>query len=160
MPEKQIMPTSTLPREYGLHISGRVISPVFLPWRHLLTMDALEIEGILMTCGDGDPKGYIGRCKGVLLADIINISQADIRDHNDTKKMVVVAAADDGYKAVFSWQEIFNTPNGEGIIVLLEKDGELLGDGHGGVDLLSSRDYFTGPRYVRNLQSLQIDIVE
>jgi hypothetical protein len=39
-------------------------------------------------------------------ADLINDVEVVINAHNDTKKMYVVASSDDGYKAVFSWQEI------------------------------------------------------
>ena len=74
--------------------------------------------------------------------------------------MFVVASSNDGYKAVFSWQEIFNPLNGQGILVLLERDGKPLYEGCGQVDLLSARDHLSGPRYVKNLKSVEIVMVE
>lgn len=140
-------------------IIGRVTAPLSVPIETLRAMDSLEIGDLPMICGSGEPKGRIGQCRGVLLAEVINRAEVLVKEHNDTKKMFVVAASDDGYKAVFSWQEIFNSPNGEGILVVLEKDGLPLYDGCGEVDLLSSSDYLSGPRYVRRLKTVEIVMV-
>ncbi|MFH0784702.1 MAG: sulfite oxidase-like oxidoreductase [Pseudomonadota bacterium] len=143
-----------------LHISGRVTSALHLSMEQLRAMDILDMENLPMICGSGEPKGQVGKVRGVLLADIINRANVLVTDHNDTKKMYVVAASDDGYKAVFSWQEIFNSANGDSIIVLFEKDGRPLYDGSDEVDLLSARDHLSGPRYVKRLSSIKIVMVE
>ena len=145
---------------HGLRISGRVTAPLFFGIESLRSMDVLETDDLPLHCGSGESKGRLGTCRGVLLADIINRAEVIIIEHNDTKKMYVVAASDDGYKAVFSWQEIFNSANGEGILVLLERDGKPLYEGCGKVDLLSARDHLSGPRYVKNLKSVEIVMVE
>jgi len=141
-----------------LRVVGRVTAPLSLSIETLRAMDCLEIDNLPMICGSGEPKGRIGNCRGVLLADVINRAEVLAPEHNDTKKMFVVAASDDGYKAVFSWQEIFNSPNGDSILVVLEKNGQPLYDGCGEVDLLSGRDHLTGPRYVRQLKTVEIVI--
>lgn len=142
-----------------LRIEGRVSSPLVLGIQQLRTMDMLDMENLPMICGSGEPKGFVGKVRGVLLADIINRAEVVVTDHNDTKKMYVIAASDDGYKAVFSWQEIFNSPNGDGIMVLLDKEGRPLYDGDDAVDLLSARDHLSGPRYVKRLHRVEIIMV-
>lgn len=144
----------------SLRIVGRVTNPLSIPIDTLHAMDCLELGDLPMICGSGEPKGRIGACRGVLLAELINQAEVVVKEHNDTKKMFVVATSDDGYKAVFSWQEIFNSPNGDGILVVLEKDGHPLYGGCGGVDLLSAHDHLTGPRYVRQLKTVEIVMVE
>jgi hypothetical protein len=153
--------TTRFPADNGapLRVVGRVASDLSLSIETLRAMDCLEIDNLPMICGSGEPKGRIGNIRGVLLADVINRAEVLAPEHNDTKKMFVVAASDDGYKAVFSWQEIFNSPNGDSILVVLEKNGQPLYDGCGGVDLLSGRDHLTGPRYVRQLKTVEIAIV-
>lgn len=142
--------------ESGLRICGRVTTPLVLGIDKLRTMEPVESNDLLMICGNGDPKGCIGHCRGVLLADIINKADILITDHNDTKKMFIIASSNDGYKAVFSWQEIFNTAVGDGVMVLLERDGKPLYGGRGPVDLFSARDYLTGPRYVKQLGTIEV----
>lgn len=142
--------------EYELRLCGRVTTPLELDIKELRAMESIETDELPMICGNGDPKGCIGRCRGVLLSDIINRADVLITGHNDTRKMFIVASSDDGYKVVFSWQEIFNTPTGEGIMVLLEKNGRSLYEEQGAVDLVSARDFLTGPRYVRQLRTIEI----
>ncbi len=155
--DNDTMATDT--RSY-LRISGRVTSPLVLGIEQLRAMDILDLENRPMICGSGEPKGQIGNCRGILLADIINRAKVVVTDHNDTKKMYVIAASDDGYKAVFSWQEIFNSPNGDSIVVLFEKNGNPLYEEGDEVDLLSARDHLSGPRYVKRLKNIEIVMVD
>jgi hypothetical protein len=144
----------------GFRICGRVKKPLVFSIEKLQAMETVEQDDLLLTCGSGEPKGRINQCRGVLLADIIHRSNVLITDHNDTKKMFIIASSDDGYKTVFSWQEVFNTSVGDGIMVLLEKDGKPLYEGTGPVDLFSAKDYLTGPRYVKELADVEIVMVE
>lgn len=156
------MPETISEHDVGqvVRIIGRVVQPLSISSTTLCAMDTVDTGTLPMICGSGEPKGKIGNCRGVLLAELINLAEVVVREHNDTKKMVVVVASDDGYKTVFSWQEIFNSINGEGILVILEKDGQPLYQGNGEVDLISSRDHLTGPRYVRRLKTIEIIMVE
>ena len=156
MPETGV----TVHTEQSVQIIGRVAQPLSISSTALCAMDTVDTGTLQMICGSGELKGKIGNCRGVLLAELINLAEVVVREHNDTKKMIVVVASDDGYKTVFSWQEIFNSANGEGILVILEKDGQPLYQGSGEVDLLSSRDHLTGPRYVRRLKTVEILKVE
>jgi hypothetical protein len=142
------------PDEGAVRISGRVKEPVVLSVRDLRTLETEVLEDLFVICGSGDPKGSIGSCRGVLLENAIRQAEVLKEEHNDTKKMFLVASSDDGYKVVFSWQEIFNTSVGGGIMVLLEKDGKPLEQGR--VDLISAQDYFMGSRYVKKLTNIEV----
>ena len=126
----------------------------------LCAMETEVFEDLFIVCGSGDPKSCIGSCRGVLLEDIIR--QADVikEEHDDTKKMFLVASADDGYKVVFSWQEIFNSPVGGGVLILFEKDGKPLDQERKRVDLISVQDIFMGSRYVKGLTNIEVAMVE
>ncbi|MGD9948488.1 MAG: sulfite oxidase-like oxidoreductase [Desulfobulbus sp.] len=161
MQETQTTTEKSSPRHTEpLQIIGRVAKPMSFPLEVLQTMDCLDTGILPMICGSGEPKGKLGNCRGVLLADLINRTEIVVTAHNDTKKMYVVASSDDGYKTVFSWQEIFNSTNGEGIVIILEKDGQPLYQGCGDVDLISANDHLTGPRYVRRLKTVEIIMVK
>jgi hypothetical protein len=147
------------PEEIGtgaFRLSGMVETARTWTLQELLKMETVEVKDILVACGSGEPKGHIGQCRGILLTDIINSAKVVTTDHNDTKKMYVIASSNDGYATIFSWQEIFNTSVGEGIMVVLEKDGKPVHEESGAVDLFSARDFLTGPRYVKRLANLEI----
>ncbi len=145
--------------KYRLVVSGRVEKPLNLSMDDLRRMDMVDTDRLKMICGEGDVRGSIGACRGVLLTDIINLAVVIAPEHNDTKKTYVVVSAGDDYKTVFAWQELFNTENGAGVIVVLEKEGLPLYENYASADLLSARDILTGPRYVRDVRYIDIRIV-
>jgi hypothetical protein len=143
----------------AIRVIGRVREPLVLSIEELCGMETESAEDIAVNCGEGTPVGKIESCRGVLLENVIARAPVIKEDHNDTKKMFIVASASDGYKAVFSWQEIFNTQIGGGIMVLIEKNGKPLSADAGGVDLISLQDLFSGPRYVRGLETIEVLMV-
>jgi len=62
--------------------------------------------------------------------------------------------------SVFSWQEIFNTAVGGGVMVVLERGGKPLDGDRGQLELISAEDYFTGSRYVRGLKDIEVVLVQ
>jgi hypothetical protein len=142
-------------------ITGRVREPVVLSMKDLCEMGEFEeVKDLMVICGTGTPKGRIESCKGVLLENVIRKADVIKDGHNDTKKMYIVASAPDGYKVVFSWQEIFNSPMGEGIMILTEKDGESFCEKNSELELISAQDYFTGSRIVKGLDNIEVVLVE
>ena len=142
------------------NITGRVQEERGFALSELLDMDTFEVGDLLLACGSGDIKDRVGKFFGVLLTDIINRAEVITTEHNDTKKMFVVVSSVDGYRTVFSWQELFNSSVGEGVMVILEKEGKRVYEDHGGVDLISSNDFLSGPRYVKQLSNIQIIMFE
>ena len=143
-----------------LVVTGRVARPLVLGMEELRAMDTEEIADLMVICGDGDPKGNIRNCKGVLLEKILGMADVIKEEHNDTKKMFIVVSAHDGYKVVFSWQEIFNTSVGGGVMILLERDGKPLDGEQGQLELISAEDYFAGSRYVKGLKKIEVVLVK
>lgn len=139
-----------------ISVTGRVRQPVVFSMEELCEMNTEEAKDVPLICGSGTPEGHIATCRGVLLEQVLGKVEVLKEEHNDTKKMFIVASAGDGYKVVFSWQEIFNTPIGGGVLILIEKDGKPLCGPNGGPDLISLEDYYTGSRYVRGLEKIEV----
>ena len=88
---------------------------------------------------------------GVPLAAIVNSVAGDDRQSRDQRGWVFDAIAIDGYRAVFSWGELFNTDAGEQVLVIVAQDGKALDDREGPLALRALADRRPGPRHVRNL---------
>jgi hypothetical protein len=101
-------------------------------------------------------EGGTSTVRGVRLRDLVDEAKVVTRDHHTVKKLVLIATASDGYKVVFSWSEVFNSPVGDGVLVLFERDGKPLGPNEGPLALISSKDLRTGPRHVKWLQSVEV----
>jgi len=145
--------------EYQLTVTGRVKTPLTLGMDELRHMDIVETDDLMIICGEGDPKRALGRCKGVLLTDIVNLTEVIAPEHNDTKKTYLVASSEDGYKTLFSWQELYNSVVGDGVLVIFEKDGRPLYENHSSADLISVMDHLSGPRWVKNIRHIEVKIL-
>jgi DMSO/TMAO reductase YedYZ molybdopterin-dependent catalytic subunit len=115
-----------------------------------LTVD--DLRALARKRGTVEKRGY----KGVRLVDLLE--EADIRRdaRQALRRTYVVATASDGYVAVFSWGELFNTPVGADVLVAFERDGEALRDGEGRIALVSLADERLGVRHVKWLSRIEV----
>jgi DMSO/TMAO reductase YedYZ molybdopterin-dependent catalytic subunit len=139
-----------------IKIHGAVEKPLTLNVKDMQTFTPEQTGEFPLICQSGANVGKMENQKGVLLTDILNKAVIKTVAHNDVKKMVIIASASDGYKVVFSWSELFNSPVGEGVMVLFEKDGKPLSDEEGRLALISTKDLRTGPRHVKWLNDIEV----
>lgn len=139
-------------------IAGNVEHPLTLTVDSLKKMKVETIENFNVICSSGATMKTDKTCKGVLLKDILEkaiIKQANHKDRN----FYIVARATDGYKATFSWAELFNNPTGENVYVLFEENGKPIKE-EGDIILICKNDIKTGPRHVYWLKSIEVNRVE
>ena len=95
------------------------------------------------------------RYSGVLLRDVLTrVVPADT--NRAARTLVFEAVATDGYRAVFTWGELFNSSAGEQVLVIGAQDGRPLGAEQGPLALRALADLRPGPRHVRNLCGLAV----
>ncbi|MBV2193619.1 MAG: molybdopterin-dependent oxidoreductase [Azonexus sp.] len=140
----------------SISISGLVKNKLNLDPAALSKFPPQQVGEVPLVCQSGADRGKLENFKGVKLADILDKAEIVAPGHNGVKKLAIVATASDGYKAVFSWNEIYNSPLGEGVMVFFEKNGKPLGDEEGRIAMVSSKDTRTGPRHVKWLQSIEV----
>jgi hypothetical protein len=93
---------------------------------------------------------------GVLLTEVLDRAGLRSERKDDWRRLYVVASASDGYKAVFSWGELFNSRIGRGLLVVFERNGKPIDDSEGRIALLSTEDDRMGPRHVRWLKRIEV----
>ncbi len=67
-----------------------------------------------------------------------------------------VARAADGYRVLFSWNELYNLDAGQRALVVYDKEGRPVDDRPHGASLLAAGDRRVGPRYLRGLVELSV----
>lgn len=139
---------------HSLSVMGEVKQKLELKVGDLKKMPTQTLNDVPIISKKGTK--VIKSIKGVLLKDILDKAEIVTKNPGDTKRMFIVATASDGYKAIFSWNEIFNSPLSEGILVAFEKDKKKLDDSDGELLLLSAKDFMTGARHVRWLKSVDV----
>ena len=92
--------------------------------------------------------------EGVPLCALIREAEPAFEQRTDFKRIVIVAESVEGYRALFSWNELFNTVIGDGVAVAWPQ-----GRPAGPYALVSLHDQATGPRYVQRLASVTLQKV-
>lgn len=140
----------------GVAVHGEVSAPRTFGYAELRARPQVTVDGYVILCGSGKVKDVPRTISGVLLRDLLDEARIRLDDHEDPNLTYVVARGNDGYRALFSWHELFNSPAGEGVLVALTKDGAPLGDNEGRLCLVSTQDERPGPRRIRYLSSVEV----
>lgn len=120
--------------------------------RRVLSFGVEELRAVGRQRGLVEKGGYAG----VRLVDLLG--EAEIRQdaRNAVRRTYFVATASDGYVAIFSWGELFNTAVGADVLVAFERDGKPLRDGEGAIALVSLSDQRAGVRHVKWLSKIEV----
>ena len=105
-------------------------------------------------------KRIIRNVKGVLLKDVLENAGLEEENPKLFSEFYFTCIASDGYKTVFSWNEIFNTALGNKILVITEEDGQKAETLNDHIAILSLLDKATGRRYVQNLEQVKVERVK
>jgi DMSO/TMAO reductase YedYZ molybdopterin-dependent catalytic subunit len=106
----------------------------------------------------GRQRGLIEKAgyAGVRLVDLLGEAEIRRDARNAVRRTYVVATSTDGYVAIFSWGELFNTAVGAHVLVAFERDGQPLRDGEGLIALVSLADERAGARHVKWLRRIEV----
>jgi DMSO/TMAO reductase YedYZ molybdopterin-dependent catalytic subunit len=147
------------PTAAKLVVGGNVSNPLTLGLDDLKRLPVQRLEEVrqIRAGSDAAKDGeQIRRYTGVLLRDVLTAAKPVEKRHHELRQSIVVVTATDGYKAVFSWAELFLSPIGEGALVIFERDGAPLATNEGPLAIVSLRDMQPGPRHVKWLERIEL----
>ena len=120
----------------------------------LQSMERRKLGPIDVACLTGRSVARVESYAGVRLTDILDATELPTLHRSELKRCVVIATGQDGYQALFSWCELYNSPIGAQVLVLFEREDQPL-EGHmGELALISAADTHIGPRHLRHLRSI------
>jgi len=134
-----------------VHIGGWVRQPLHLDAAALAARDDARPAAFTVVCTFDGAHGGARGMVGVALCTLIDEAEPAFDQRTDFKGVTIVAESCDGYRALFSWNELFNTVVGEGVLLAWPE-----GRPGGPYALLSLHDRTTGPRYVQGLASVRL----
>jgi len=123
-----------------------------------VTLDAFDPELVshfVVICTFDGAHGGSRRLRGVPLRRLIDAAQPAFEQRTDFKRVAIVAESREGYRALFSWNEVFNSVVGDGVIVAWDCNEAPLLHPAGPFALASSCDRATGPRLVQRLSPIE-----
>lgn len=141
-----------------LSVTGDVESHLILMVDSLKKMNVVALDSLNIICQSGAIMNQSKSSRGVLLKDILNKAGIKQLNHKD-RNFYIVARASDGYKATFSWAEIFNNTTGENTYIIFEENNHPITK-KGAMVLNCNNDIKTGPRHVNWLKSIEVHRVD
>lgn len=119
-------------------------------------MEQIEAGDIPIVNHLGVVKKSLKNARGVRLREVLGSVELNSENPKEWSAYCFVCAATDGYTVVFSWNELFNHPNGDKVLLLLEHDGKTAGQLDDRIALIAPADSHTGRRYVKGLTTISV----
>jgi hypothetical protein len=122
-----------------------------LPQTQITTERRNQVSGATSAV---DSQGTIW--SGVLLRDFLLKNGLEAVSSRSLRNTRIEVVATDGYRATFSWGEIFNSPTGSQILIITKQDGKALDLQEGPVSFRALSDIRPGARHVRNVCAISL----
>ena len=101
-------------------------------------------------------KSSIKNIKGVALKEVLGKVEINETSPKKLSEYYLVCTATDGYKVVFSWNEVFNSKSENNILILTAFDTDPAKAEKGNIAMIVTTDVATGRRFVKGLNKISI----
>jgi len=149
-----------IPVTSSITIEGQIKKTVVLELSDIKKFNTVTVDSVRITNHLMEYRKTIKNIKGVSLKDILSKIEFDVSSPKLMSELYIVCMASDNYKAVFSWNEIFNSDLGKQALIIVSADGMAAENRDDRIALLSPSDHATGRRYVKGLQKIIIQRVK
>lgn len=135
--------------EFSIEENNKTLFAVSID--QLDSLPAKSIGNISTVNHKGEIKGTRKNVKGILLKDVLRKLSLEVSKPKELFKYYFVLEATDGYKAVLSYNEIFNADN---IFIITESNGVVIKQSNDGIEILSLSKPGLGHIYIKGLMKL------
>lgn len=143
-----------------VYVEGLVSNKRVLDIEALEKLIGVKTGAMPVVCMSGETKENVQSYEGIKLKTILDNAGIEISSKKDFNKIYIHIISSDGYDVIFSYNEIFNTKNGDNIIVFYKKNGKLLEPHEGKIALISTDDIRNGPRHIKWLQKIIVKKID
>lgn len=143
-----------------IEVSGDIMKPVIIKFSDLKNFQTHNVDSLRIYNHKMEYKSTLRNIKGVLLKDALAEVQYKTESPKLLSEFYLVCIADDGYKVVFSWNEIYNSGNGNQTLLVTKLNGIEASKLKENMMLITPTDKATGRRYVKNLSKILIHQVK
>jgi hypothetical protein len=137
-------------------INGLVDKPKTISFSDLQKEPFVEIKNFKITNHAGEFRKEYKNIKAVALLPLLKDVTITTLSPKLLSEYCLVLKASDGYSAVVSWNELFNTEIGASFFLVIEADGKSQAESTECILLIATKDFKTGRRHIKGLQSIEI----
>lgn len=140
----------------SIRIFGMVDSLFTIPFEEITRNDKTDLSNFKVTNHRGEFKKEYKSLSGVQMLPILEKIKIKVGKPRELNEYYLIFRASDGYAVVFSWNEIFNTEIGQSLYIVTEADGKSLNESPERILMISTKDFITGRRHIKNLSSIEV----
>lgn len=140
-------------------ITGKVKQEKIINLDDLLKYPAVELSDINVSCSPKQ-ENRVKSIKGVLLKSILDSVSFQYEKSRMLNQYYFLFVASDGYKIVFSFNEINNTEVGKNLYVVTEIEGKPIREMESRIMILTTKDIKGGSRNMKWLKKIVVCMAE
>lgn len=140
----------------NIRIFGEIEHEVNYSVDEIIKFPTCDVEDQLIFNHEGQVKDTLNYLKGVTLKDFLKEVKYKYEKPKELNEFYFVFTASDGYRVVFSWNEIYNSEAGNSFYIITEMKGKSMKELDQRIVFLSSKDLKSGRRYIKCLQSIEV----
>jgi hypothetical protein len=140
----------------SIRIFGMVDSLFTVSFEEIARSEKAALGNFKVTNHRGEFKKEYTNLEGVKMLTILEKIKIRAEKPRELSECYLIFKASDGYAAVFSWNEIFNTEIGASLYIVTATDGKSLSDSADRILMISIKDFNTGRRHIKNLSSIEV----
>ena len=148
--QRLMMPTDSI------RIFGVIDSAFTVSFEEIVRSDKSDLGNFKVTNHRGEFKKEYKNVEGVEMLTILEKIKIRVEKPRELSEYYLIFRASDGYAVVFSWNEIFNTEIGKSLYIVTATDGKSLTESSDRILMISTKDFNTGRRHIKNLHSIEV----
>jgi len=137
-------------------LRGEIKNPQNITMAGLSEFKTKDLNDVVTINSQGEERGTYKAVKGVLLKDVLQKVQLNMAKPSQQYGFYVECTATDGYKTVFTWNELMNTPNGENIFIVTARDGKAIANLDDRIAILQLTEPGKGHLNIKAVQQITI----
>ena len=150
------LPVSQAQQTSSIRISGEILAEKTVDKLQIEAFESVPLQDFAITNHTGDPRGTLTELRGFPVLRILEQLEFKSPSPKQLSEFYFVFEATDGYKVVFSWNELFNNPLGSEVYLITAANGQSLDQMEDGLLIISVSDLRTGRRHVKNLSQIRV----
>lgn len=136
----------------GIGPEARLLSPA-----DLAAIGLTEVKDSREIAVGGETRRVEIRYAGVPLPLLLQKAGIETLDRHALRAASILVISRDGYRAVFSWGEMFNNQTGDSVLVITQENGAPNPAREGHFSLRAFTDRRPGPRHVRDIAEIRVE---
>ena len=147
------------PTDY-FSIGGEIAKSIEVNAAELKSYPHISLDSMTVYSHDMKAKYVMRNIKGVLLRNILAKADFIEKHPKALNALYIECIATDGYRILYSWNEIFNSETGDHAMIVTEKNGSDFTGQRDRIALITPTDKATGRRYLKWLSRIIIASVK